>query len=346
MAVKLKDVARKAGVSPTTVSLVFNQGSQSRISQATRERILEAAQELGYQPGKTAQRMAKNITQPLPQQIPPTIALVITDITNPFFTELAAVIEDVASRYGYNIILCNTKKKSDKELEYLEVLWRRRVDGLIIAPAEDNSESVLEFLKRDIPVVFVDRYLENVRAHAVLLDNVKGTYMAVEYLIQLGHRRIGIINGRREVTTGKERLLGYTKALADHQIELDERLLREGYFTIEGGQQAMAELLDLPDPPSAIFSSASLMTMGALQEIQNRGMKLPQDLSLASFDDYMWTRLVDPPLTVVAQPVFEIGKEAAQLIIQLIQGWGQEGPKKILLQPELIVRASCRAYSA
>ncbi len=174
MAVKLKDVARKAGVSPTTVSLVFNQGSQSRISQATRERILEAAQELGYQPGKTAQRMAKNITQPLPlpQQIPPTIALVITDITNPFFTELAAVIEDVASRYGYNIILCNTKKNSDKELEYLEVLWRRRVDGLIIAPAEDNSEYLLEFLKRDILVVFVDRCLENVRAHAVLLDNV------------------------------------------------------------------------------------------------------------------------------------------------------------------------------
>lgn len=346
MAVKLKDVARKAGVSPTTVSLVFNQGSQSRISQTTRERILEAAQELGYQPGKMTQRMTKNLIQPLPQQIPPTIALVITDITNPFFTELAAVIEDVASRYGYNIILCNTKKSSAKELEYLEVLWRRRVDGLIIAPAEDSSEYLLEFLKRDIPVVFVDRYLENTTANAVLLDNVKGAYMAVEYLLQLGHRRIGVINGRREVTTGKERLLGYINALQDYQIEIDENLLRDGYFTIEGGQQAMAELLDLPDPPSAIFSTASLMTMGALQELQNRGLKLPQDLSLTSFDDYMWTRLVNPPLTVVAQPVLDIGREAAQLLIQLIQGWGQDVPKKILLQPELIIRASCREYSA
>ena len=344
MAVKLKDVAKRAGVSPTTVSLVFNQGSQSRISQATRDRILHVAEELGYQPGKAAQRMAKNIGQNLPQQIPPTIALVITDITNPFFTELAAVIEDVASRYGYNIILCNTKKNPAKESEYLEVLWRRRVDGLIIAPAEDSSEYLFEFLKRDLPVVFVDRYLENTRANVVVLDNVRGAYLAVEHLIQLGHRRIGIINGRREVTTGKERLRGYLQALQDYQIEIDDDLQCDGYFTIEGGQRATEVLLDLPHPPSAIFSTASLMTMGILQELQKRGIKIPDDISLTSFDDYMWTQLVQPPLTVVAQPVLELGREAAQLVIQLIQGWGQDIPKKIILEPELIIRDSCQSY--
>lgn len=345
MAVKLKDIAKKAGVSPTTVSLVFNQGSQSRISQATRDRILHVAEELGYQPGKAVQRMEKNVVQNLPQQTPPTIALVITDITNPFFTELAAVIEDVASRYGYNIILCNTKKNSTKEAEYLEVLWRRRIDGLIIAPAEDSSEHLPEFLKRDLPVVFVDRYLENTKANAVVVDNVKGAYLAVEYLIRLGHRRIGVINGRRDVTTGKERLLGYLQALRKYQIETDEDLQRDGYFTIEGGQRATAELLDLPTPPSAIFSTASLMTMGILQELQKRDMNIPGDISLASFDDYMWTQLVQPPLTVVAQPVLELGREAAQFVIQLIQGWGQNSPQKIVLEPQLIIRDSCRKYT-
>ncbi len=145
-----------------------------------------------------------------------------------------------------------------------------------------------------------------------------------------------------EKITGKERLLGYTKALADHQIELDEHLLRDGYFTIEGGQQAMAELLDLPDPPSAIFSSASLMTMGALQEIQNRGMKTTTDSSRSALM-IICNLIADPPPDSCRLTGIEIGKEAAQLI-QLIQGWGQM-TKKILLQPELIVRASCREYS-
>ena len=344
MAVKLKDVAKKAGVSPTAVSLVLNQGSNSRISPTTREKILQAAQDLGYQP-KVAQNITPNVPQNLSKNVPPTIALVITDITNPFFTELAAVIEDVASRYGYNIILCNTKKSMVKESEYLEVLWRRRVDGLIIAPAEDSGESLLEFLKREIPVVFVDRYLDKVEAHAVLLDNEKGAYLAVEHLIRLGHKRIGIITGRKEITSGQERLRGSLNALKTYNIEIEEQFIKDGYFTIEGGRNATEELMNLPTPPSAIFSSASLMTMGILQELQQQHVRIPEDLSLVSFDDYMWTQLITPPLTVIAQPVYEVGREATQLVIQLIQGWGQGRPQKIILEPELIIRESCKEYT-
>lgn len=336
MAVKLKDVAKRAGVSPTAVSLVLNQTSNSRISQKTREKILQAAQELGYQSSK--------VTQSIPQTIPPTIALVITDITNPFFTELAAIIEDVASRYGYNILLCNTQESTTKESEYLEVLRRRRIDGLLIAPAEDQNKHLQEFLKKNIPVVFVDRCLETTEASVVLIDNVQGAYLAVEYLLRLGHRRIGLIKGREHVTTGKERLQGYLEALKEYHVKVDDRLICDGQFTIEGGQRATAELLGLSPPPSAIFSTGGVMTIGVLMELKKQGVNIPHDLSLVSFDDEIWTQLFEPPLTVVSQPVYEIGREATQLLIQLIQGWGQGKSQKIVLQPELIIRQSCEKY--
>jgi LacI family transcriptional regulator len=334
MAVTLKDVAKKAGVSPTTVSLVLNQGTQSRISEATREKILEAIKELGYQPTKTTLTIA--------QSIPPTIGLVITDIVNPFFTELARVIESVASRYGYNIILCNTEKNLKKESEYLEVLWRRRVDGLIIAPVDDEKSDLQAFFKRDIPVVFVDRCLARADANGVIIDNVEGAYQAIEYLLRLGHRRIGILAGRPNVMTSKERLQGYKNAIQDYDIPIDERLIQNGKFTVEGGQEATQQLLNLPAPPTAIFSSGGVMAVGALLEIRQRKLQIPRDISIISFDDEKWCCLLDPPLTVIAQPVHEIGAEAAQLVIQLIQGWGTADPHRMMLKPKLIVRGSCR----
>jgi LacI family transcriptional regulator len=337
MAVTLKDVAKRAGVSPTTVSLVLNQGSNSRISETTRQKILEAIKELGYQPTKP--------TQSIPQSIPPTLGLVITDITNPFFTAMASVIEDVASRYGYNIILCNTRRNLKKEMEFLEVLWRRKVDGLIIAPVDDKKSSLQDFLKHNIPVVFVDRSLKETEASAVLLDNVEGAFTAVDYLIRLGHRRIGLINGRRNTMTGQERLQGYLKALKEHGLAIGEGLISEGRYSVEGGRQATEELLNLPHPPTAIFSSGGVMTVGALLEIKERNVKIPEDLSIISFDDEKWCLLIDPPLTVVAQPVHEIATEAAQLVIQLIQGWGADAAQKIILKPELIIRGSCKEYS-
>ena len=337
MAVTLKDVAKKAGVSATTVSLVLNQGSNSRIGEATRNKILQIVKELGYQPNKS--------TQSIPLTVPPTIGLVFTDITNPFFTELASIVEDVASRYGYNIILCNTHRSLKKEAEYLEVLWRRRVDGLLIAPVDDQETTVQEFLKRNIPVVFIDRCIETPKeTNAVLLDNVQGAYLATEYLLQLGHRRIGLINVRMNVLTGKERLQGYQRALQEYGVPLQEELIRDGLFSVEGGQESTQQLLDLPNPATAILSTGGVMTVGALLEIKHRRIKLPHDLSLIGFDDVDWCRLLEPPLTVIAQPIYDIGTQAAQMVIQLIQGWGAHEAKKIRLQPQLIVRESCAPY--
>ncbi|PIE33465.1 LacI family transcriptional regulator [candidate division KSB3 bacterium] len=339
MAVTLKDIAKRAGVSATTVSLVLNQGSNSRISEATRDKILHIVKELGYQTNKTP--------QPLPLTIPPTIGLVFTDITNPFFTTIAAVIENVASRYGYNIILCNTQKNIKKEKEYLDVLSRRRVDGLIIAPVDDQKSDLADFVKRETPLVFIDRCPAGMKSvNAILLNNVEGAYLATKYLLDLGHRRIGFIRGRKNVMTGKERLQGYYRALHEYDIPIDEQLICDGLFTTEGGQNATNTLLDLSSPPSALFSSGGVMSVGALIEIKQRGLVMPRDLSFISFDDEKWCLLTDPPLTVIAQPVNEIGTEAAQLVIQLIQGWGTETSQKIILKPTLFERGSCAQYPA
>ncbi len=339
MAVTLKDVAKRAGVSATTVSLVLNQGSNSRISETTRNKILYITKELGYQTNKTPPGT--------PIAVPPTIGLVFTDVTNPFFTAMAAAIEDVASRYGYNIILCNTQRNLKKEREYLEVLSRRRVDGLLIAPVDDQESDITDFVKRNTPVVFIDRCLEGEEhTNAVLLDNLGGAYLATKHLLDLGHRRIGLINGRRTVLTGKDRLKGYKKALQEYHIPVQEELICDGFFTVEGGQEATQTLLNLSPPPSALLSCGGVMSIGALLEMRQRGITLPRDLSFVSFDDEKWCILIEPPLTVIAQPVNELGTEAAQLVIQLIQGWGTETSQHIILKPQLIVRNSCARYTA
>jgi LacI family transcriptional regulator len=338
MAVTLKDIAKKVGVSPTTVSLVLNQADDGRISEETQKKILETAKELGYKTGRTLSSAA------LPMH--PTIGLVITDIRNPFFTELSSVIEDVASRYGYNIILCNTLENLKKESEFLDVLWRRRVDGLIIAPVDAHDSNVEDFLERDIPVVLVDRYLPGVEASTVLIDNVQGAFLATDYLIRLGHRRIGLLKLHENITTGQDRLAGYLKALQMHDLPVDEQLIVNGSYTKEGGQQAALELLTRAEPPSAIFANSGTAALGAMLAFRERGIQIPHDVSFIRFDDEPWAQFTNPPLTVIAQPIQQIGTEAAQLLIQLIQGWGLEEKHHILLQPELIVRESCRSITS
>ena len=333
MATTLRDIAKRAGVSATTVSLVLNQGSQSRISESTREKVLQVVKELGYQTNKSL--------PPTSLVVPPSIGLVFTDVTNPFFTAMAAVIEDVASRYGYNIILCNTQRSLKKEKEYLDVLGRRRIDGLIIAPVDDDS-SAEELARQNIPVVFIDRHPPDIEhVNAVLLENIEAARMAVEYLLQLGHRRIGIITGRSNISTGKERLDGYLQALSAYQIAIDDHLICDGQFTVEGGQEAASAMFNLAEPPSAIFSCGGVMSIGAMLEIKARNLRIPQNVSFIGIDDEKWCQLVDPPLTVVAQPVTEIATEAAQMLIQLIQGWGTQEARRILLKPQLIARQSC-----
>jgi LacI family transcriptional regulator len=334
MAVKLKDIARKVGVSATTVSLVLNQSSDSRISESTRNKILEVAKELGYK--------SSRVSQPSLFPVPPTIGLVIPDIKNPFFTELSSVIEDVTSRYGYNIILCNTQENLKKENEFLEALWRRRVDGLIIAPVDAHDSNVEDFLKRDIPVVLVDRYLPEVEASTVLIDNVEGAFLAIDYLIGLGHTRIGFLKIEENITTGQERLQGYLKAFEAHKLAVDERLIVGSSHTAEGGRQGTQALLSLSPPPSAIFASGGTSTLGALMEFRQRGVRIPRDISFIRFDDEQWNQFTEPPLSAVAQPIQQIGTEAAQLLIQLIQGWGKGEKHNIVLKSELIIRESCK----
>lgn len=194
-------------------------------------------------------------------------------------------------------------------------------------------------------MVLVDRYIEGADTHAILVDNVEGGYKATEYLIKLGHRRVGIVLGCERITTVRERFQGYTNALRDYGIPFDDALVaRSSLYSVEGGRQAMAQLLTADPLPSAIFSSAGVSTIGALLVLQEREIRIPDDMSFIGFDDDDWAKLTQPPLTVVSQPVQAMGQEAAQLIIQLIQGWSRKEVRRTILHPNLIVRESCRKF--
>lgn len=324
----IKDVAERAGVSVATVSRVLNH--DPRVKAHLRQRVLEAVAELDYHPSRIARGMRN--------QTVAVIGLIISDIQNPFFTALVRAVEDVAYSHQYTVILCNSDEDPQKEQLYARVLIGERVSGVIIVPTCQEACHLL--LKRGLPLVVVDRKLPGVKADSVTLDNTAGAYAATRHLIQLGHTRIGLVSAPLHVSVGLERRLGYEKAMLEAGLPLDETLIRTGDFKETGGYRATKDLLRLDPRPTAIFVVNNLMTTGALQAIHELGLRIPEDLSVVGFDDMPWLSLLTPPLTAVRQPVYEIGRAAAQLLFERIN-LDTVGPnREIVLQPELIVRGS------
>ena len=327
---RIRDVARLAGVSTATVSHVIN--GTRRVNEDTRGRVLAAAATLHYHPSAIARSLRTKSTGVL--------GVLVSDITNPFFTGIVRGIEDIANANGYSVMVCNTDEDSEKENSYLSVLLAKRVDGLIIAPTGIRSPLLEAALAMGTPLVLIDRSVKGMDLPIVKVDNEDASFRLVSHLIQDGHTRIGIINGLPSVPTSWERYAGYERALRTHGLQPDERLSKIGSGRREQSQQAALELLTAPHRPSAIFAINNLSTLGTLLALRAMNLRCPEDVAVVGIDDHDWAPAFVPSLTVIRQPVYQMGAEAARQVIGLARGERTEMSCTIL-PTELIVRSSC-----
>lgn len=326
----MKDVAELAGVSASTVSHVLN--GTRKVSEDTRERVRLAIEELGYEPNLLAKSLKVSRTF--------TIGLLISDIQNPFFTSVIRGAEDVALSRGYHLFLCNTDEDPNREDEYVRELSKKRVDGLIVASSASRRNHTLQLRLEDVPFVFMDREVEGIEADTVSVDNRLGMRLIAEHLTQLGHERVGMVSGPLEKSSGRERYHGLRDALADLGLPLHDSLVRFGDFRVSGGREAAEELLRLPEPPTALVVSNNQMTLGALLAVRELGLRVPDEVSVVSFDDMEWAPLANPPLTALAQPTYEMGATAARMLLDKIEKKATGSPSKLFMEPELMIRGS------
>jgi DNA-binding LacI/PurR family transcriptional regulator len=327
----IKDVAQRAGVSPTTVSYVLN---KSRfVSPETEARVRQAIKELNYQPDHVARSLRAKRTM--------TVGMLVSDIANPFYADVVRGAQDVLSDKHYSLILCNTDEAPERELSTLQVLIQKKVDGLIVVATGANVEPLREASNAGISIVLVDRQLPGNWLDTVLVDDERGAYEAVWHLLQLGHRQIGAIIGKIGISTTDNRRRGYEAALRDFGVPVDPALIQTGHSTIQGGIAAAHALLDHRPRPTAIFAANNLMTVGVFLALKERGLRCPEDLAVVGFDDMVWLSAFTPGLTTVAQPNYELGKRAAELLLDRLTGHPPESPRLVTLPPKLIVRESC-----
>ena len=327
---KIGDVARAAGVSPATVSRVLN--GAGTVAPERAAAVHRAARALGYTPSGPARALRQQRTR--------VWAAIIADIENPFFTAMVRGIEDVARTAGHRLVLCKSDEDIDKERAYIDIALAEQMAGVVIAVASDKESRLDPLLDRGVPVVAVDRRPQR-RADEVdslVVDNVLGARLATEHLLDGGAERIACVTGPSRVSTARERLAGYREGLrARGRRSAGASLVRRADFKEEGGYAATRALLAGPPRPDAIFAANNLMTLGALRAITEAGLRVPDDVLLVGFDDAPWTTLTSPPLTVVAQPTYEIGRRAAQL---LTTADPDLPARHLVLAPALQVRAS------
>jgi len=327
------DVADLAGVSNSTVSRVLN--NKEYVKESTRNKVYDAVEKLGYKPSRVARSLRVNSSQ--------IIGLIISDIQNPFFTSLVRAVEDVAYANNHAIILSNTDEDPQREQLNVDLMISERVAGVIMTPSSEINCPVQKLLKLDIPVVCVDRQVTDCETDTVVSNNVASSFELISYLIELGHRRIGAVLAPSNITTGRERLEGYKKAHHESGIYLDTNLIKQDDPKRRIGYDLANKLLDLKDPPTAIFAGNNLLALGTFQAINERGLKIPEDISLVSFDNREWTQLVSPKITVVSQPTYEMGKKAAELVLSRINNSDSE-ITKITLESKLLFRDSVKPF--
>jgi len=326
----IREVANRAGVSSTTVSHVIN--NTRFVSAEVRQRVQAAMEELGYRPNALSRSLRRGETK--------TLGLILPDSANPFFAEIGRSIETAAFSQGYNVILCNTDGDFGREQTYVEVLLNKQVDGIVFVAAGDRSDSLSQILKRDLPIVVVDRDLPEVQLDTVLSDNFQGGFLATQHLIGLGHSRIACISGPSHLTPSALRVTGYKQALLKANLPLDERLIVRGDFHPHSGWQAALYLLSLPEKPSAIFACNDLMAMGVLRAAAECGISVPSDLAVMGYDDIELSSYTTPALSTIHQPKAEIGRAAVQMILERINDRSLP-PRREMHSATLVVRGSC-----
>lgn len=333
MAVTIRDVGELAKVSQATAARVL--GGYGPASPAVRAKVEAAAEQLGYVPNSVARALASGVTH--------AVGLVVGDIENPFFGAAARSISDALEERGYTVLLTNSYEDLDRERRAVETLRARQVDALVVAPSANGGLAHLAAAAAaEAPLVLLDRVVRGLRADSVTVDNRSGARIAVEHLIEHGHRRIGLVSDEPSISSAAERIQGYRDALETVGITPDGHLMSLGGATREDGYRAARRLLEGPDRPTALFTANNFMTVGTMLALADLGLHVPDDISLVGFDDLEWTTLVDPPLTVVAQPAAELGTVAAERVLVRLAGGGGR-PRRFKLETKLITRASCRS---
>jgi LacI family transcriptional regulator len=273
------------------------------------------------------------------------VGLVVTDIQNPFFAELARGIEEVAWERGYTLILANTDENLTRESAILSVLQEKMVDGLILVPASSKASAARAALHdQGMPLVLLDRASDGLEVDAILVDNENGAYGAVSYLIGLGHKRIGMIVDSLDITTNQERLAGYRAAMREHGLPEEAGLVQPCQYTRESAYAIAASMLKMPDRPTALFTAFNFISIGALWAIQEAGLRISEDISMVGFDEVDWNHLNYPQLTVVSQPVADMARAAGERLIARVRG-EKTPPQQIRLKTKFVLRQSCRVIT-
>lgn len=325
----ISDVAHRAGVSTMTVSRVVNKSGYA--SPDVRARVETAVAELGYVPNALARSLHVKKTH--------TLALVLTDITNPFFTTVARGVEDAASERGYSVMFCNTDESEDEEVEHVHALLQKQVDGLLLVPARCSPRSVDLAARRDTPVVLLDRRLD-AEVDTVRCDSEGGAYALTRHLLELGHREIAVLTGPSEVSVTVDRIAGYRRALEEGGVAGRDGLILTGRLQPASGAELARRALALAPRPTALFATNNFIAIGAYRALREAGLRVPEDVSLAAFDDLPAALVLDPFLTVAAQPAYDMGHKGAELLIDRLEDKGPPAIQHVVLPTELIVRRS------
>lgn len=331
MGITIKDIARLAGVSIATVSKIRNNKDDS-ISQGTRERVLKIMEENNYVPNVMARSLVTKKTQ--------TIGLVIPDIRNPFFPELARGAEDKANEEGYNIIFCNTDDDLNKEEKYINMLMEKMVDGIIFTAASRRNGCFESLKKITIPIILVDRDIDfdGVKGK-ITVDNLSGAYEGMKHLLNCGYRKIPFLSGPLSNRSSLDRLEGYKRALGEFGVDFKEEYILEGEYDSDWGYDGVKQILKDITAFDAIFCGSDVIAIGAIKSLKEQGIKVPMDVGILGFDDIYMAKLVNPELTTIKQPNYEMGYKAVEMLIDVLEKKTQHN-EHLILDTKLIIRNS------
>ncbi|MBF7982363.1 MULTISPECIES: DNA-binding transcriptional regulator CytR [Rahnella] len=334
-AATMKDVAEQAGVSTATVSRALM--NPEKVSASTRQKVDQAVMAVGYSPHALSRNLKRNESR--------TILVIVPDICDPFFADLIKGIEHTAAESGYLVLIGDCAQQNQQEKTFINLIITKQIDGMLLLGSDLPFDASKEEQRNLPPMVMANEFAPELELPTVHIDNLTAAFEAVHYLLNLGHQRIACIEGPKHMPLCQYRSQGYVQALRRNGISVENALTAQGDFTYESGARAVSELMALPSPPTAIFCHNDIMAIGAMFQAKKMGLRIPQDLSVVGFDDIKASQFTDPPLTTVAQPRFQLGRQAMLLLLEQLQGNPVQNGS-LLLDSELVVRESTAAPKA
>jgi DNA-binding LacI/PurR family transcriptional regulator len=329
----IDDVAKKAGVSKSTVSRILN-GNFTQATEETKERVQQVIRELNYRPNPMARGLKQMRTN--------IIGIVLSNLRNPFWSRVLEGVEDTCRLSGYSLMICNSNEESSRELELIEGLQMRQVDGIIVNPTVNNKELFEEIVKTRYPLIVINRKIEGLAVDSVVVNNIKGARLAVNQFVKTGRRNmVAFVYEPCGISTWEDRITGFKEALNENNIELNDRTVVEVKNENGRVKEAVIEYFNQSPHANAVFSTNNMMTLEILEGIKELGLRVPDDIALIGYDETVWAKHLNPPLTTVQQPAYEMGTIAAKNLIQKIVTKTNRKPKNVTLEPGLIIRSSC-----